>query len=57
MFVLKVIAIILNIIFAMLVGYFLSSLDWRNEDDRMSIIVFWMMLAVYMLNMVLLMFM
>lgn len=53
-FILKIIAMFLNIILALVVGYFLSPLRWANEDDRPSIIGFWSMLVAYVLNIFLL---
>ena len=55
MIILKFVTIILNVILALMVGYFLSCQSWANEDDRPSIIGFAVMIAVYMLDIALLM--
>ena len=50
MIVLRATAITLDIIFALLVVYFMHRLDWQKEDERPSIIGFAVMIVAFVLN-------
>lgn len=50
MIVLKTIAITLDVIFTLIIAYFLVPLKWEYESERASIIGFWWMIATFILN-------
>ena len=50
MIALKTIAIILDIIFTLVIVYFLVPLKWEYEEERASIIGFWWMIITFVLN-------
>lgn len=54
--VLKVIAIVFSFIFSAILAWFASALRWSKVEDRPSLIGFFSMAAVYLLDIALLMF-
>ena len=50
MIILRTTAITLDILFALLVMYFMHKLSWQKEEERPSIIGFAVMIVAYLLN-------
>ena len=50
MIILRTAAITLDILFALLVMYFMHQLSWQKEEERPSIVGFVMMIVAFMLN-------
>ena len=50
MIVLKTIAIALDVIFTLIIVYFLVPLQWEHQSERASIMGFWWMIATFILN-------
>lgn len=52
MYTVKIITTILNIIFFLLVLFFMRPLKWSNQDERFSIVGFWMMAITNILSII-----
>lgn len=50
MYTVKIITTIFNILFALIIFYFQKGLRWKRENDRASIVGFWTMISIYVLN-------
>lgn len=49
---LKIIATVFDVLFIIIIFYFQRALRWNRKDDRASIIGFWTMIELYILNVV-----